>query len=207
MSYNRRWMVKEEPGRAGVPSSAFLMSTPLPLPNSYWVLPGRLLAGEHPWGNRMPDTRARLERLLGAGVNYFIDLTEDGEMPDYRGLLPARHHYLRCAIRDQEVPADAALMQRLQAQIRKALAVRRCIYVHCRAGIGRTGLVIGCQLVESGLEGRAALTRLNELWRQSERAKSWPSVPQTDEQADYILGWPRYRAVPARAPALRRRTS
>jgi Dual specificity phosphatase, catalytic domain len=181
--------------------------TPLPLPNSYWVLPGRLLAGEHPSGNGESDSRARLERLCGVGINYFIDLTEAGEMPDYRGLLRSRSHYLRCAIRDQEVPADAALMQRLQAQILKALALGRCIYIHCRAGIGRTGLVVGCHLVEGGLSGPAALARLNQLWQQSERAKSWPSVPQTEEQADYVLHWSPHRALPARSQSLRRRTS
>src|SRR5438477_506757 len=36
------------------------MPAALPLPNSYWVLPGQLLAGEHPGGSTAVATRARL---------------------------------------------------------------------------------------------------------------------------------------------------
>ena len=73
-------------------------------------------------------------------------------------------------------------MHELQSRIHTALKLGRRIYIHCRAGIGRTGVVVGCYLVEEGLDGRTALKRLNELWRQSERSVSWPVVPQTDEQ-------------------------
>jgi hypothetical protein len=164
-----------------------------PLPNCYWVLPKRILAGEHPCGDNAKQTRQRLERLHAAGINYFIDLTEAGETPDYHALLPAQSHYLRCAIRDMEVPQEIAQMQELLMRIGTALTLDRRIYIHCRAGIGRTGTVIGCYLAEGGLDGEAALNSLNRLWRSSERAKSWPTVPQTDEQADYIRNWPRHR--------------
>jgi hypothetical protein len=162
-----------------------------PLPNSYWVIPGRLLAGEYPGGADFTDSRARLARVRDAGIDYFVDLTEEGERPAYRHLLPFHIKYLRSAIADQSVPNDGAQVQRLLADIRTALAAGRSIYVHCQAGIGRTGLVVGCFLAEEEGDGKAALKLLNRLWRQSERAKSWPSVPQTAEQADYIRRWPK----------------
>jgi hypothetical protein len=179
-----------------------------PLANSYWVLPGRLLAGEHPCGDNKADTRDRFERLREAGINYFIDLTEAGEMPDYRALLPAQSHYLRCAIPDMDVPQEVAHMQELLMRIRTALTLERRIYIHCRAGIGRTGTVVGCYLAEGGLDGESALNNLNKLWRLSERAKSWPTVPQTDEQADYIRNWPRHRQTAKKnaLPERRRRS-
>jgi len=62
--------------------------------------------------------------------------------------------------------------------------------VHCRAGIGRTGLIVGCYLAEEVGDGKAAIKLLNQLWQQSERVKTWPKVPQTAEQADYIRQWP-----------------
>ena len=80
-------------------------------------------------------------------------------------------------------------MEQILSQIRGALSLGRCVYVHCRAGIGRTGLVIGCFLAEEEGNGKSALKRLNRLWQQSARADSWPRVPQTREQADYIRRW------------------
>jgi hypothetical protein len=164
-----------------------------PLPNTYWVIPGRLLAGEYPFGADDADARARLALLREAGVDYFVDLTVEGERPGYRHLLPARSQHVRSAIADTWVPSNAAQMQQILSDIRAALALGRCIYVHCRAGIGRTGLVVGCFLAEEGGDGKAALKLLNRLWRQSERAKSWRKVPQTVEQADYIRHWPNRR--------------
>jgi protein-tyrosine phosphatase len=164
-----------------------------PLPNSYWVVPERVLAGEHPSGSHESETRARLERLCEARINYFVDLTEEGEMPDYRALLPRNAHYLRFPIPDMHVPVEVTEMRLLLARIERASTLGRRMYIHCRAGIGRTGVVVGCYLAERGLEGPAALAALNELWLSSERAKSWPTVPQTDEQADYIRLWHRHR--------------
>jgi hypothetical protein len=163
-----------------------------PLPNSYWVIPGRLLAGEYPGGTDFTDSRARLARVRDAGIDSFVDLTQEGELPAYRHLLPFQVKYLRCAIADHGVPSDAAQVQTLLGNIRTELAAGRSLYVHCRAGIGRTGLVMGCYLAEEGGgDGKAAIKHLNQLWLQSERAKSWPKVPQTAEQADYIQRWPK----------------
>src|SRR5579862_667242 len=122
----------------------------LPLQNSYWVVPGSLLAGEHPYDIDDHATAARLQRLLDAGIDSFLDLTQAGERPDYDRLLPSDVQILRCAIRDTSVPADIAEMRAIQAHLDAALAQGRRVYVHCRAGIGRTGMVIGCYLAEQG---------------------------------------------------------
>lgn len=176
-----------------------------PLPNTYWVIPNIILAGEHPYGSDEAETRERLKRLCAAGVDYFIDLTEHDEMPDYRPLLPEHAHYLRSPIRDAEVPRDIAQMQELQSRIRNARALGRSMYIHCRAGIGRTSLAVGCYLVEGGLDGTPALAQLNRLWSACARSELWPTVPQTSEQADYIRDWPRHRIAPQRAPGPDRR--
>ena len=47
-----------------------------PLPNSYWVLGGRFLAGEYPLSRSDEADRSRLDSLLAAGLHCFIDLSE-----------------------------------------------------------------------------------------------------------------------------------
>jgi hypothetical protein len=53
---------------------------------------------------------------------------------------------------------------------------------------------MGCYLAEEASDGKAALEQLNQLWKQSERAQSWPKIPQTKEQADYIRRWTKLKA-------------
>jgi hypothetical protein len=170
-----------------------------PLPNSYWVVPGQLLAGEYPSGEAAEATRARIRLLLRAGIDSFLDLTQLGERPEYQSLLPRQVHYLRSPIVDTQIPADPAQMRSIQVHLQAMLAAGRRVYVHCRAGIGRTGTVIGCYLAEQGLDGPGALRELNRLWRQSDRSASWPAVPQTIEQAEFILSWARRRQAPSGA--------
>jgi Protein-tyrosine phosphatase len=165
-----------------------------PLSNSYWVIPGRLLAGEYPIGSGYTDARARLARFREAGVNYFIDLTEKDEMPAYRHLLPVYTRYQNSPIADTSVPTSVTQVVELLSDIRVAVEAKRCIYVHCRAGIGRTGLVVGCYLASAAGHGKGVLKELNQLWQQSERSQSWPTIPQTPEQADYIRRWPKLAA-------------
>ncbi len=174
-----------------------------PLANSYWLVPGRLLAGEHPAGRAPTPQRAGHERVLelvAAGISCFIDLTEEGECIAYHEVLPPSVTYLRRSIPDQQLPRRAAQMRRIQDEIASALAAGRNVYIHCRAGIGRTGTVAGCFLVEQGRDGERALSELNTLWsEQCARAATWPAIPQTLAQANYIREWTPRRARSARA--------
>ncbi len=164
------------------------------LPNSYWVVPERLLAGEYPAGRDEEATFRRLRRLLDAGINCFVDLTMPGELDPYEKLLagtdsPDAVAYLRKPIRDHGLPESTGQMEGILDALDSALDQGMRVYLHCRAGIGRTNLVAGCWLARGGLGGEAALRRLNELWRQGGRAQSWPTVPETEAQSDYVRSW------------------
>jgi ADP-ribosylglycohydrolase len=162
---------------------------PLPLANCYWVVPGKLLAGEYPGGASAETTRERLKRLTEAGIAAFIDLTQPGELAPYEAELPAGTLYLRKPIPDHGLPGERSHMAAILESLRKALESPRSVYLHCRAGIGRTGMVAGCFLAEQGLGGEAALAELNRLWEQSARSELWPSIPETDAQVEYVRGW------------------
>jgi ADP-ribosyl-[dinitrogen reductase] hydrolase len=160
----------------------------LPLANYYWVLPGQLLAGEHPAGGSESATRARLASLAAAGIGAFVDLTREEECDSYQGLLSPGTPYLRHPIPDHGLPADAAQMAAILSAVRAQLAAGRCVYLHCRAGIGRTGMTAGCLLAES-YGGEAAIEELNHLWQMSARSASWPSIPETDAQTEFVRAW------------------
>jgi len=164
-------------------------STPPPLPNSYWVIPGRLLGGEYPGGESAEETRQRLTALLDGGIDCFVNLTRAGELPPYSTSLPPGTWYFHLPILDHGLPVDGAYMRQILIAISGALEAGRRVYVHCRMGIGRTGTVLGCQLVEQGLAGDAALTELNRAWQQCARAKRWASIPETREQREYVAAW------------------
>ena len=175
---------------------------PVPLPNSYWLEPGRILAGEYPGGASEQATVERIGRLLAAGIDCFIDLTEPGECDPYEEYLPTPYSrlavlYLRLPIPDHGLPRSAEQMQEILDEIESALAGGRRIYLHCRAGIGRTNLVAGCWLAGAG-SGDGALAQLNERWRGSARSHSWPTVPETDAQHNFVRAW---RSARRRPPA------
>ena len=56
---------------------------PKPDPNTYWIIPAKLLAGEYPGARDSQEARQRLRKFLNAGVRHFIDLTEVGELEPY----------------------------------------------------------------------------------------------------------------------------
>jgi ADP-ribosyl-[dinitrogen reductase] hydrolase len=96
---------------------------------------------------------------------------------------------VRKPIRDHSLPQAPAVMADILDYLARAVDVGHQVYVHCRAGIGRTNTVVGCWLRRGGLSGPEALARLNELWRANARSESWPVIPETDDQARYISTW------------------
>ena len=168
-----------------------------PIPNSYWATP-LLLACEYPWTPTDPQ-RPKLDSLLRNGVRTFIDLTESGELIPYTSILgqraallgiePSNIEYHRFPIRDRCLPESIDLMYEVLDTLRDNQNRGRISAVHCRGGIGRTGMVIGCWLVESGVakNGAEALAIIAREWKSVEKCKRYPHSPETGPQFDFVF--------------------
>lgn len=171
------------------------MTEATPIPNAYWVLPGQLLAGEYP-GSLDPELRQRrLHQFLQAGVSFFLDLTEEGELIPYKPILqeqawaiglPCPPVHRRMPIPDFGVPTIPE-MRLILGVIDDALSAGHTVYVHCWGGTGRTGTVVGCYLVQQGLNGAESLQRLSSLRRQTPTAGR--DSPETKVQRQMVLRW------------------
>ena len=166
-----------------------------PIPESYWVLPGRLLAGEYPGHYDEVATRRRIDSLLEAGFDLFIDLTMPHENMPYDGILGAEADayevaaaHLRFAIGDFGLPTTAQMNSILDA-IDDGLRSGRKIYLHCWGGIGRTGTTVGCYLVRQGRTGTEALEQLAAWWRSVPKSIYHPHSPETAKQTEFVRHW------------------
>ena len=118
-----------------------------PIPDSYWVSPGKLMAGEYPGSRFENGARHKLRQLLSAKATFFLDLTEEGEhgLKPYVPLLREEADALgrsvehrRMRIPDMHTPTVDE-MKRILKAIDAALEAGHIVYVHCYGGIGRTG--------------------------------------------------------------------
>jgi protein-tyrosine phosphatase len=164
-----------------------------PIRGSYWVTPNALLAGEYPGSMDEDTARQKLQALLDAGVRSFVDLTESHELIPYEPLLRAlaaeRDHeiqYRRMSVEDLGIPTRehmTSVLEHIDDEIRSG----RPVYVHCWGGIGRTGTVVGCVMVGTGLSASEAIERIAKLRRGTPDAGR--RSPETEAQRQFISDW------------------
>jgi protein-tyrosine phosphatase len=169
-----------------------------PIPESYWVEPGRFLAGEYPGHFDAEKTRKRIDALLAAGIDTFIDLTREGENIPYEDVLHEQSRvynqdarYYRFPIGDFGLPTPGH-MKAILDMIDESLQAGRRVYVHCWGGIGRTGTTVGCYLVRRGLSGNEALRQLARWWQEVPKSRIHIHSPETLEQRVFVRDWSRH---------------
>ena len=164
--------------------------------------PGRLgltfLPGKHGPSERYPGRTYRrelirdLRTLRGAGVRHLVLLVTDAELarwgdPDIVG------HGLAAGIRidrrpmpDGAAPASRAEMHAILAAVREARATGD-VAVACMGGVGRTGTVAACALVEAGLDADEAIAEVRRVRH--------PTAVETPAQLDFVLRYWRDRTA------------
>jgi len=151
----------------------------------HWVegpWPGRLALAARPRGgewleNEMENWRRagvhRVVSLLTPEEERTLDLLDEERETKGHGMA-----FKSFPIFDRQVPDSEVKLARLLEKLDKELAAGKNILLHCRQGIGRTGLVAACLLVTKGLETTTAIKRLSA-------ARGIP-VPETLEQRQWI---------------------
>ena len=173
-----------------------------PLEKTWWVVPGRLLAGPYPGEYQLHDTRRNARRLLEAGIRTVLNLmeareeTDDGagrspyvaELERAAARLGVELDWQRFEIHDMSVP-DVARMDQIQAAIDASLAADRPVYAHCWGGRGRTGTVVGAFMIRRGLATHENFVDLISSLRPGLPGPS----PETREQIEFVRSYTRDR--------------
>lgn len=173
--------------------------------------PGRLgltfLPGKHGPSFRYPgrvydrDLDEDLASLAADGVGTLVLLVEDHELerwghPDIvnlaarRGVTVARRPFA-----DGTAPASVAEMRAILDVIERARA-NADVAVACMGGVGRTGTVAACALVDSGWTAAEAIAEIRRVRH--------PTAVETPEQVAFVEAWrARRRRSPRRSTGRR----
>jgi atypical dual specificity phosphatase len=119
-----------------------------------WIVPEQVAACTYP--KRVED----LQQLAARGVTLLINLHRRPHDPDLLQAQGLAERHLPVA--DFQPPAPVQLAAGLAA-IEKALAAGGKVAVHCRGGLGRTGTLLACYLIRTGMAADDALAHLRRL--------------------------------------------
>ncbi len=118
----------------------------------FWLVPGKIAGMSH------PGTREVVwEALKKAGIGAVVTLT-------LRPLNPAMlkkygFESLHLPIRDFAAPTHSQINLFVDFCERQA-DENKAVMVHCRAGIGRTGVMLACYLVHKGVSANNAIKQV-----------------------------------------------
>jgi atypical dual specificity phosphatase len=129
-----------------------------------------------------PGSLEEYRWLREQGIQFVICLVE--EAPRRSWINEAGLFSMHIPIEDMHPPTQHQIDLCLAA-IEKANRNEFGVGIHCTAGLGRTGTMIACWLVEhEGLTARDAITRVRRLR---------PGSVETEEQAEAIVEFARRR--------------
>jgi len=163
----RSGRAQTDPANAGV--SLRPLALPAPVTGALWL-------------TGLPDNAERLRRYrvetAARRVTHVVILAEEHEVrdlaPEYARWLasdPCPFVLMRLPIRDFGVPDTVAGFRLAAQRIARALKRGRRVVTHCRAGIGRTGMMAVAVLIELGVSPDEATGRVAAAGSACESAK------------------------------------
>ena len=151
----------------------------------YWFegpWPGRLAISPRPRGGEW--LKDEIRTWSQSGIDVVVSLLTRDEMKDLElneeAELCRAHNisFISFPIDDLSVPASRSEALNLISALDRLLVEGHRIVIHCRGGIGRSGLLAASLLVNSGIEPEAAI-------RQASDARGF-SVPETAQQIQWV---------------------
>ena len=153
--------------------------------NLYWVdgpWPGKLALAARPrGGDWLEDEIDGWER---AGISTVLSLLTPEEEKDLDVRNESRltraqgMKFISFPIPDRQVPGSQSEVAAVLEKLDGDLSSGKNVVVHCRQGIGRTGLIAASLLVTKGLNTEAAIGRV--------RTARGTGIPETTEQRNWI---------------------
>jgi protein-tyrosine phosphatase len=155
--------------------------------HAWWVEPGRLLAGEYPGARTASKAAEKVRLLIDAGVDSIVDLTTpDDHLASYEEALRdaaekagREVHHFAYPIPDMGV-IDREGYDEIVARVRGEMDAGRVVYVHCWGGKGRTSTIVGCLLIDNGLDYQSAIDRIADLRAGTKKAVD--ACPESSDQ-------------------------
>jgi protein-tyrosine phosphatase len=153
-------------------------------PSIYWVnqvRPWKIAIAPRPRGGE--DLNDEMRAWRAAGVDFVVSLLETAEaheldLANEQAKCEANSiRFNRFSIPDRGIPVHRESFGSLIAGLARDVKLGNSVLIHCRAGIGRTGLVACCLLQSLGINADQAFKLLTE-------ARGAP-VPDTAEQREY----------------------
>jgi protein-tyrosine phosphatase len=157
----------------------------LSLPEFHWLngqWPGKIALVARPrGGDWVTDEIANWRRGGVHAIFSLLTREEEGELDLRDEASEARKlglDFFSFPIADRQVPKSEAKLGEMLDKINNALSAGRNVLIHCRQGVGRSGLVAACLLIKNGMSPGAAVEAVS--------AARGVSVPETAEQREWI---------------------
>ena len=151
----------------------------------YWLngpWQGKLALAARPRGGDWLEDEVADWKRAGIGVVLSLltpeeerefDLINEGEQIRRGGL-----EFSSFPIADMQVPRSEAKLAQMLEHVTARLSSGKNVLLHCRQGLGRTGLIAACLLMKSGMSPGAAIEAVS--------GARGAAVPETAEQRDWL---------------------